>query len=100
MFLEVAYQAPLSTFSESIDQIHGKLPGLIAFSAVKRLASKVHSVISASFRRIVEKCLYCDFGCGNNFKSPALQQAFHRDVIEGLGELEGFFQKLQLDDQV
>ncbi|KAL4941133.1 hypothetical protein BDV06DRAFT_229872 [Aspergillus oleicola] len=99
MFLELAYQAPLSALHNSIDRSPGKSPGLVRYSTARRLAEKVHSIISVGFRRIVEKCLYCDFGHGNNFKSPALQQAFYREIMGELDELESFFKKLQHDDQ-
>ncbi|KAL2869651.1 5'-methylthioadenosine/S-adenosylhomocysteine nucleosidase family protein [Aspergillus lucknowensis] len=97
MLLELAYQAPFDELKHDIDLRHRTLP-FANYVAAKRLAEEVNVQISASFKRIVKKCIDCDFGQDTDFQCPALQDAFYCQVISGLEELEKKLQSLQLDD--
>jgi hypothetical protein len=98
MFLELAYQAPLSALYGPIGSERDGAQFVLEYDTARRLADASHTKICASFKHIIKKCLYCDFGYGDDFKSVALQNAFYGDVIRGLRDLEGVFRKLQLSD--
>ncbi|KAL3455277.1 hypothetical protein BJX64DRAFT_295203 [Aspergillus heterothallicus] len=97
MLLELAYQSPFDDLKHDIDLWQGTLP-FANYVAAKRLVEDVNVHVSASFKRIVKKCIDCDFGQDADFQSPALQDAFYYQVIGGLEELEKKLQSLQLDD--
>ncbi|KAL3468895.1 hypothetical protein BJX99DRAFT_242540 [Aspergillus californicus] len=97
MLLELAYQAQFNDLKNEIDLAQGSLPFANYFAA-KRLAEDVNVHISANFKKIVKKCIDCDFGHDSNFQSSALQDAFHEQVIGGLDEIERKLHRLQLDD--
>lgn len=50
---------------------------------VRRLARQLPR-LGPKDRILMQKCLNCDFGCGNNLSRPQLQQAVYEDVIEEL----------------
>lgn len=85
MFLELAFQAPLGALQHSIDFKRGETQGFAEYFTAQRLVEHCSAMISQSYQSIVKKCLYCDFGHDSNFRSPALQEAFYREVIGGLG---------------
>ncbi|KAF9882693.1 hypothetical protein FE257_005520 [Aspergillus nanangensis] len=95
MLLELAYQAPFDNLKQGIDFGQGTV-SFPNYVAAKRLAGDVNVHISASFKKIVKKCLDCDFGYDTDFQSPALQDAFYYQVIGGLEEIEKKLQQLQL----
>ncbi|KAL2828864.1 hypothetical protein BJY01DRAFT_255211 [Aspergillus pseudoustus] len=97
MLLELAYQAPFDDLKQDIDFRQGTV-SFPNYVAAKRLAEDVNVHISASFKKIVKKCLDCDFGHDTDFQSPALQDAFYYQVIGGLEEIEKKLQRLQLDE--
>ncbi|KAL4805218.1 hypothetical protein BDV18DRAFT_26107 [Aspergillus unguis] len=97
MLLELAYQAPFDNLKQDIDFGQGTI-SFPDYVAAKRLAGDVNVHISASFKKIVKKCLDCDFGHDTDLQSPALQDAFYYQVIGGLEEIEKKLQQLQLDE--
>ncbi|KAL4744849.1 hypothetical protein BDW72DRAFT_208684 [Aspergillus terricola var. indicus] len=97
MLLELAYQAPFDDLKQEVDFRQGPV-SFPNYVAAKRLAENVNVHISASFKRIVKKCLDCDFGHDTDFQSPALQDAFYYQVVGGLEEIEKKLQRLQLDE--
>ncbi|KAJ6144078.1 hypothetical protein N7471_003531 [Penicillium samsonianum] len=98
MFLELAYQAPLRTLQQPVDLKKGETQGFADYFTAHRLVDDSYRMVSKSFKIIINKCLHCDFGHDSDFASPALQEAFYRDVITGLENLEKVFRELQLDD--
>ncbi|KAL2844405.1 hypothetical protein BJX68DRAFT_269637 [Aspergillus pseudodeflectus] len=98
MLLELAYQAPIRDLQKPIDLTRGQTPAFADYFTAHRLAEGSNSKISQTFKNIVRKCLHCDFGHDSDFKSPALQKAFYRDVIGELERLESVFRELQLGE--
>jgi hypothetical protein len=94
MFLELAYQAPFSALYDPHESQQDDSQLVLEYDTARRLADASNTKICAGFQQIIEKCLYCDFGEGDNFKSIALQHAFHRDIIGGLEYLEGVLRNL------
>ena len=98
MFLELAYQAPLRVLQQPVDLEKGETQGFADYFTAHRLLDDSYRMVSKSFKVIINKCLHCDFGHDSDFASPALQEAFYRDVVTGLENLEKVFRELQLDD--
>ncbi|KAJ5332787.1 uncharacterized protein N7506_006570 [Penicillium brevicompactum] len=98
MLLELAYQAPLRTLQQPVDLEKGETQGFADWFTAHRLVDQSYRMVSKSYKTIIKKCLYCDFGHDSDFASPALQEAFYHDVITGLENLERIFRELQLDD--
>ncbi|KAJ6032530.1 hypothetical protein N7540_003262 [Penicillium herquei] len=97
MFLEIAFQVPLSSLQQSIDLQEEDKSDFVEYFTARRVVEFSHGKISKSFKDVIKRCLYCDFGHDNDFKSPALQQAFYNNVITVLDDLEERFRELQLD---
>lgn len=76
----------------------GETQGFTDYFTAHRLVDDSYRMVSKSFKVIINKCLHCDFGHDSDFASPALQEAFYRDVVTGLENLERVFRELQLDD--
>ena len=66
------------------------------YLAVTRLASSIGRELGSTYGQIVQKCLYCDFGCGDDLSSPKLQAVYYQDVVKELEKLENGFRELQL----
>ncbi|KAJ6155073.1 hypothetical protein N7470_005639 [Penicillium chermesinum] len=98
MFLELAYQTPLQKLRLPIDLERGQTPELAEYFTARRVVDQSASMMGGRFKRMIKKCLYCDFGHDSDFTSPALQQAFYNDIIGGLEDLEEKFRELQLDE--
>jgi hypothetical protein len=97
ILLELAQQAPLKTLQRSIDLPDIEDEGDTEYYLAHRLNTTLSSDMGIPYRRIVQKCLDCDFGSGNDLGIYSLQAAFHRDVILKLEELETKFAELQLE---
>lgn len=97
MFLELAFQVPLAALARSIDREEGGKPDFDEYFTARRVVEFSHGKISKSFKEVIKRCLYCDFGHDDDFKSHALQQAFYNNVITVLDDLEEQFRELQLD---
>lgn len=92
MFLELAYQAPLRVLQQPVDLDKGKTQSFTDYFTAHRLVDDSYRMASKSSKVIINKYLHSDFA------SHALQEAFHRDVVTGLENLEKVFRELQLDD--
>jgi hypothetical protein len=99
IFLELAFEAPLKNLQHPTDLSPGETELLTQYVTAMRLSKRTSSRVCKSYQEVVEKCLQCDFGCGNDFNSTTLQEAFYRSVIGELGRLEKLFEDLQLDDR-
>jgi hypothetical protein len=66
------------------------------FKEAKRLSTKAGARMGSTYGRIVEKCLWCDFGCGSNLNDRGLQERVYQDVICPLVDLEEKLKALEL----
>ncbi|GLA37513.1 hypothetical protein AnigIFM63309_004452 [Aspergillus niger] len=98
MFIELTHQVPITALEEHVDQVKGGTREFVEYFTADRLVTHSNQIVSNGFREIIRKCLHCDFGHNSDFSSPALQEAFHRDVIVGLENLERRLRDLQLND--
>lgn len=99
IFLELAFEAPLKSLQNPTDLQQGESEVLTEYFTALRLSKRISSRVCKSYQEVVEKCLQCDFGCGNDFNNISLQEAFYRSVIGELDRLERLFEELQLDDR-
>ena len=53
--------------------------------------------MGATYHKIVEKLVECDFECGMDLSEPQLQAVFYRDVICPLEKLEQKLREFHLD---
>jgi hypothetical protein len=69
------------------------------FMQARRLAasSMLSHKMDAAYRRVVQKSLRCDFGCGTDLNTLHLQERFFRDVVCDLEELEIRLRSVDLD---
>ena len=89
IFLELDFEKPLS---------HMRLPGDVVenspqdteFKTAARLAKSTFPGLGPDFRKIIRKCLHCNFGIDNNnlVESDDLKTKIHEEVICGLEDLE------------
>ncbi|KAJ5564041.1 hypothetical protein N7513_000283 [Penicillium frequentans] len=93
MFLELAYEAPLEVLQQPVDIEKGGPQGFADYFTAHRVAESGRKV-TGSFKAIIKKCLYCDFGHDSDFMSSGLQQAFYHEVIGGLEKLEAKLQEI------
>lgn len=96
MFLELAYGSTFHTLRET--QSSERLPAdnrVADFLFARQLADEVGESLGADFASIVRKCLRCDFGCGEDLDSPALQARLYEDVVCKLEYYEIGFRNLQ-----
>ncbi|KAJ6016882.1 hypothetical protein N7451_000261 [Penicillium sp. IBT 35674x] len=93
MFLELTYEAPLEALQQPVDIEKGGPQGFADYFTAHRVAESGRKV-TGSFKAIIKKCLYCDFGHDSDFMSPGLQQAFYHEVIGGLEKLEAKLQEI------
>ena len=94
--LELAHRASLCTLQQPSDLEQANEKRVAEFFAARRLGELIDSKMGGIYRRIVRRCLNCDFGRGNDFGDSKLQAAFHEEVICGLQKVEDGFRDLQL----
>jgi len=95
LLLEIGYTATLESLKRPSDTEDGENRYTEFFTA-KRLASSISREMGTAYGKIVNKCLHCDFGCGQDLSDPELQVGFHRDVVQELKKLEDEFGELEL----
>ena len=95
VLLEIGYSKTLRELQRPRDRQDDE-NRFTEFFAATRLASSLSRELGGAYREIVTKCLYCDFGCGDDLNEPKLQAAFHQDVVKGLEKLEEGFRALQI----
>ena len=96
LLLEIGYTATLESLKRPSDTGDGENRYTEFFTA-KRLASSISREMGPTYGKIVNKCLHCDFGCGQDLDNPELQAGFHRDVVQELKKLEDEFAGLELE---
>lgn len=96
VLIEIAYSSTLQGLRQPRDLDNGQENQYTEYHAAKRLASSLGREMGASYGKIVQKLLYCDFGCGDDLNDANLQARLHKDVVCELDELERGFRSLQL----
>jgi hypothetical protein len=100
ILIELARQAPLSTFREKRGLGPVESSQEINFSdyiIADRVSKSLGSSLGVPYAKVVRKCLGCDFGEGTtDLNDPGLQAVFYRDVVSELERLETAFAALQL----
>lgn len=90
MLMEIATQRPFSELSsEGHDQPE--------FSAAVTASKTFDCDLGTTYREIIDKCLWCDFGSGEDLSQEKLQRQFHNDVVSELERLETQLRKLKLN---
>lgn len=95
MLLELAFQAPLRQLQKPGDLDNGQEDIYTEFFTAKRLC-RLSTQLGLRYREVARKCIHCDFGRGDDLNKPELQEAFYREIICELDNLEGEFRRLQL----
>ena len=98
ILLELACQAPLCKLIEEEDLISGPKDPKTEFEATLSISETVSTDMGYPFQRIVQKCINCDFGNGNDLGDPSLQSAFYKDIVCELENLENRLNRLQLGE--
>ena len=98
IMLEIAFEKPLRSmrhsadFDQCLDDRHTDF-----FTARRLSATDLASTeMGIPFSRIVDKCIFCNFGRGEDLHQPALQASIYRDVVCELSRMETKFRSLQL----
>ena len=94
VLLEIAHTSTIDNLQKPIDRQEN---GSTEFFTARRLAMFATTDMGPTYRKVVEKVVECDFGCGVDLNDPQLQAAFHHDVICPLEKLEQKFRELDLD---
>ena len=95
VLLELGYAETLRELQQPRD-IQDSEDRLTEFFVATRAVSSMGREMGSTYGEIVKKCLYCDFGCGDDLTNPKLQAVFYQDVVQELEKLEDGFRKLQL----
>lgn len=97
VLLEIAYTSTMENLQRPIDLDSGGENRYTEFFAARRLAKSAKTDMGATYHKIVEKLVDCDFGCGMDLSEPQLQAVFYRDVICPLEKLEQKLREFHLD---
>lgn len=96
VFIEIANSSTLQGLQQPRDLDGGQENQYTEFHVAKRLANSLGREMGASYSKIVNKLLFCDFGCGDDLNDGELQARFYTEVVCELDELERGFRSLQL----
>lgn len=88
MLLELAFEAPFKSLQRPIDIRQGGREEFAEYFTATRLSKLVSTKMCKSYKDIVERCLHCDFGCGDDLSDPTLQERFYSQVVCELDQLE------------
>ena len=97
VLLEIAHTSTIDNLQRPIDLDNGRENGYTEFFAARRLAKSAKTDMGATYHKVVEKLVECDFGCGVDLNDPQLQAAFHHDVVCPLEKLEQKLREFHLD---
>ena len=97
VLLEIAHTSTIDNLQRPIDLDNGRENGYTEFFAARRLAKSAKTDMGATYHKVVEKLVECDFGCGVDLNDPQLQAAFHHDVVCPLEKLEQKLRAFHLD---
>lgn len=96
LLIEIANSSTIRGLQQPSDLEDGRENQHTEYHAAKRLANSLGREMGASYGKVVQKLLHCDFGCGADLNDPELQTRLHQDVVCELHELERGFRSLQL----
>ena len=97
VLVEIAHTSTIDNLQRPIDLDNGQENGYTEFFAARRLAKSPMKDVGPTYRKVVEKVVECDFGCGVDLNDPQLQAAFHHEVICPLEKLEQKLGEICLD---
>ena len=83
VLIELGYDAPFENLSESSGEI-GANSQVTNFIAARKLGESVHKKLNMTYRRLVEKCLNCNFGVATKLEDVELQSAVLVHVVNQL----------------
>ncbi|MCJ1426288.1 hypothetical protein MMC29_004191 [Sticta canariensis] len=95
LLIEIANSSTIQGLQQPSDLEDGRENQHTEYHVAKRLANSLGREMGASYGKIVQKLLHCDFGCGADLNDPELQTRLHKDVVCELDELERGFRSLQ-----
>ncbi|MCJ1436199.1 hypothetical protein MMC27_005577 [Xylographa pallens] len=89
ILLELDFEKPLSHMRLPADVVENS-PQDTEFKTAKRLARSTFPGLGPDFRKIIRKCLHCNFGIDETdlTKSEELKSKIHEEIICGLEDLE------------
>ncbi|KAL9106671.1 MAG: hypothetical protein Q9227_008323 [Pyrenula ochraceoflavens] len=98
IMLEIAFEKPLRNLRKSSDLDQCLDVRHTDFFTAQRLSATdlASTEMGLPFGNMVRKCIFCDFGKGQDLNKPELQASVYREVVCELSRLEDSFRKLQL----
>ncbi|KAL9122298.1 MAG: hypothetical protein Q9187_001146 [Circinaria calcarea] len=86
MLIELGFDAPLQDLQLLEDIADEPVNQLTEFWTAKRLGAAVSNKLGRRYGRVVQRCLNCDFGIGEDYKleNIELQGAVFQDVVKEL----------------
>ena len=97
MMLELGFETTMTTLRQSQDLKEGQEHAFTDYLTARRCKKLIATPLGASYGRITQKCLDCEFGVGEyDLGEPALQAAFFKDVVQELSDLEKTFKRLDI----
>ena len=96
MLLELAFQKPLRSMQQPGDVASSQDERHTLFFTAKRMSRLVSAKSGTRYGEIVRKCLFCDFGRGDDLSKPALQEGVYREVVCELTELEELLRAMNI----
>jgi hypothetical protein len=95
ILIELAHQKPWKLLREEDRPDEGDVL-VTKFDLVDRFAAGMTTLYGMDYRKMVRKCINCDFGEGEyDLRNPRLQMAFYRDVVCVLEKMEQDSAELQ-----
>jgi hypothetical protein len=84
VLLELGYDAPLQELQCEDDFREGEVKEYTRFRTAKRLGRNAPLELGSRYGQIIQRCLRCDFGVGDNLESVELQNAVVHFVVDEL----------------
>lgn len=84
VLIELGYDAPFEVISRADGLRAGTNSQVDDFLAARKLGESVHRKMNATYGRLVEKCLNCNFGVATKLKEVELQSAVLIHVVNQL----------------
>jgi hypothetical protein len=84
VLLELGYDAPLHALQCEEDLREGKVTEYTKFLTAQRLGRKASQELGMRYGKIIQRCLRCDFGFGEDLESVELQKAVVSLVVDEL----------------
>ncbi|KAI9881509.1 MAG: hypothetical protein M1830_000072 [Pleopsidium flavum] len=83
VLLELGFEAPIQDLQQPEERTEGLASEFTNYRTARRLSKAVSSKVSSRYGKLVNKCLYCDFGLGGSYEleDTELQSAFFQDVV-------------------